>query len=136
MPRFVLGPRVGIMTFPVPDGAPTDPSAPTSDQSIDFKGINGDRQAVYELGELKPGVVPIKAVHLVFVRPPVPEGADAAYFLGAEFETTRYAVFGPFGREPVTVPIPAEAIAKGGTWDGQTVLEYPDAPTPAETPAS
>lgn len=122
MPRFVLGPKVGVLTFT--GTVPTDPGS-RADQAVAFVGMNPTgTEAVFDLGAAD-GSEPIAAIHLVFVRPPVPEGSDAGYFLAGDFELTKSVV--PLLTPTVghvSVPIPPEVLRLGGTWEGQTVLEY------------
>lgn len=131
MPRYKLGPVVGLIDVPYPP-APVDPdpdpeTPPTAskvDQDIRFDGVD-EGVALFTLPAFDPDAVePVVAVHLCFVRPPVPEGADVAYFLASDSTVVRVSRTiapepGSDNRVGVTLPSLAP-----GTWDGRTVLEY------------
>lgn len=119
MPRYKLGPRLGLTEVP-----PIDvPPAGKVDQGVGFAGVD-EGVALFDLTPYDPATIqPIVGIHLCFVRPPVPDSADAAYFLAESSEIVRsfVPVVPDSGSSRVGVALP---VLAPGTWDGRSVLEY------------
>ena len=120
MPRYVLGPRIGVVTIP---DAFEPPVFGKADQDCHFLGA-GSGSALYSLPAFDPATTePIVRIHACFVRPPMPPDVDAAWLLGAAavIRSAEHVVQTPGEPQTVSVPFPTLEV---GTWDGQTVLEY------------